>query len=126
MRTVKLIARFYRDLFLANFLISLSCVFLLAHLGKEAYEIIGVLFWYKVITITLIFYSAIFYKKNELYYYQSLGVSKLQLIVVTSIFDFLIWLALIIFQMSIGIPGYLFKLLLWSVLLFHLYLYLKK
>ncbi|TWJ01543.1 hypothetical protein JN11_01694 [Mucilaginibacter frigoritolerans] len=126
MRALKLIARFYFDLFLADFLVSLSCVFLLAHLGNDAYKIIGVLFWYKVITIALVFYGALFYKKNELYYYQSLGVSKIQLLIATSVIDFLIWLLLIIIQMSAGIPGYILNLILGFVLLLHLYLYTKK
>jgi hypothetical protein len=126
MRALKLIIRFYYGLFLADFLISLSCVFLLAHLGNEAYKIIGILFWYKVITIALVFYGALFYKKNEQYYYQSLGVSSIQLLLVTSLIDFSIWLALIIIQMNIGIPGYIFNIILGSVLLLHLYLYNKK
>jgi hypothetical protein len=126
MRALKLIIRFYFDLFLADFLISLSCVFLLAHLGNEAYKIIGILFWYKVITIALVFYGALFYKKNEIYYYQSLGVSSIQLLIATSLIDFSIWLAFIIIQMNIGIPGYIFNIILGSVLLLHLYLYNKK
>jgi type III secretory pathway component EscU len=54
----------------------------------------GILFWYKVITLPMIFYTAIHYKKQELYYYQNLGVSKLTLGISTSVFDFSIWLIL--------------------------------
>lgn len=96
MRTVKLITRFYGQIFLANFLITLSCIYLIKHAENQAYKIIGVLFWYKVTTIILIFYTAIYYKKNELYYYQNLGISKPQLGIVTSIVDFLLWLVLLL------------------------------
>jgi hypothetical protein len=126
MRSLKLITRFYGGIFLANFLVSLSCVYLLRLYGRNAYEIIMILFWYKVITIALIFYTAIFYRKNELYYYQNLGISKTQLIAFTSVVDFLLWLVLIIIQIDIGIPGYIFNLILWSVLLIHLYIYTRK
>lgn len=126
MRTFKLITRFYGELFLANFLVSLSCLFLLSHFGKHPVEIMGILFWYKVITIVAIFYLAAFYKKNEFYYYQHLGIPKIKLIVSTSLFDFLLWLGLMIVQLAIGIPGYIFHMVLWSVLLIHLYLYTRK
>jgi hypothetical protein len=96
MRTLKLITRFYSGIFLVNFLITLSCVYLMWLFSAHAIEIIGILFWFKIITITLIFYGSIYYKKNELYYYQNLGVSKLHLGLSTSIFDFLVWLTLII------------------------------
>ena len=126
MRALKLITRFYSGIFLANFLVTLSCVWLLASYGAKAHQIVGILFWYKIIAIILIFYTAIHYKRNELYYYQNLGVSKRQLIILTSVFDFLLWLSLILIQLLAGIPGYIFQLLLWSVLLIHLYLYTRK
>ncbi|WP_234997781.1 hypothetical protein [Mucilaginibacter sp. OK098] len=56
----------------------------------------GFLFWFKVITIGMIFSTAIYYQKKEMYYYQNLGVSKLKLGVTTSLFDFLLWLFIII------------------------------
>ncbi len=96
MRTLTLITRFYRGLFFANFLVTLSCLGIILTYGDRAYEIIGVLFWFKVITLVLIFFSAIYYKKNELYYYQNLGISKLMLGLTTSAFDFSLW-ALVLF-----------------------------
>lgn len=126
MRTLKLITRFYGGIFLANFLVTLSCIFLFSHAGHDPYKIIGVLFWYKVITIIMIFYTADHYKKKELYYYQNLGISKLKLLISTSIFDFLLWVGIILIQLLIGIPAYLSNLFLWSVLLIHLYFYTKR
>jgi len=126
MRTIKLIARFYGGIFLANFLVTLSCVFMMQHAGHEAPKLLSIFFWYKIVTIGLIFYTAIHYKKNELYYYQSLGVSKRQLIISTSIIDFFIWLIFVVLQLIVDLPGYIFNLILWSALLINLYLYTRK
>jgi hypothetical protein len=126
MRTLKLIARFYNGIFLANFLVTLSCIYLLGNYGNHALEITWVLFWYKIIAGLLVFFTAVYYNPNELYYYQNLGISKLQLGITTTVFDFLIWLGLIIWQLSAGIPGSVFMLILWSVLLIYLYLYIRK
>jgi len=108
-----------------NFLITLSCVYSMRHFGDDVHEIIGLLFWYKVISLALIFYFAVHYKKNEQYYYQSLGISKLQLGFTTSAFDFTLWLVFILIQLFIGIPAYIFNMVLWGVLLIHVYLYNK-
>ena len=126
MRSLKLITRFYTGIFLANFLVTLSCIYLLRHFGHSAQKIIGVLFWYKIITIACLFYTSVYYRKNEMYYYQNLGVSRVQLGVTTSLFDFSIWLVLMLIQMLIGIPIYIFNLSLGSVLLIYLYLYSRE
>ena len=91
MRTLILITRFYRGLFLANFLITLSCLAIILFYNDKAFEILDVLFWFKVITLVSIFFSAVYYKKQELYYYQNLGISKLKLGITTSAFDFMLW-----------------------------------
>lgn len=96
MRTLKLIARFYGGIFFANFLITLSCIGLIIFYGPRSRELMGVFFWYKVITIGMVFSTAIHYKKREMYYYQNLGVSKVKLAVATSTFDFSLWLVLLI------------------------------
>lgn len=94
MRTLKLITRFYSGIFLANFLVTLSCIGIIGYFGPYAHKLMGVLFWFKVITIGMIFSTAIYYQKKEMYYYQNLGVSKLKLGITTSVVDFLIWLIL--------------------------------
>lgn len=76
--------------------------------------------------MTMIFYTAIHYKNNELYYYQNLGITKLRLIFTTSAFDFFVWLVFILLQLITGIPGPIFNYILWGVLLIHLYAYYKK
>jgi len=49
----------------------------------------------------MIFYLAIHYKKAELYYYQNLGVSKRQLCIFTSVFDFILWVFVYIIAIKI-------------------------
>ncbi|MDO3640578.1 hypothetical protein [Mucilaginibacter sp. L3T2-6] len=73
-----------------------------------------------------IFYTAIYYKKNELYYYQNLGVTKLRLVLTTSGFDFLVWLIFVLLQLITGISAAVFNYILWGVLLIHVYAYYKK
>jgi hypothetical protein len=96
MRSLKLIGRFYSDIFLANFLVTLSCVYMHWSLSTKAHYLAhyltGIFFWYKIITLAMILYLALHYKKHELYYYQNLGVSKLRLIITISVFDFATWL----------------------------------
>jgi len=96
MRTLKLIARFYQGIFLANFLVTASCIGLIIFYGRHVIEIMFVIFWYKIATMALNFWTAIYYQKHELYYYRNLGVSKLKLGIATGIFDFLLWTVLII------------------------------
>jgi hypothetical protein len=64
--------------------------------GTYNHQIVGMLFWYKVITLIIIFFTTTYYKSKELYYYQNLGISKLKLGITTSGFDFIIWLILTI------------------------------
>jgi len=96
MHKLRLITRFYSGIFLVNFLITLSCIYILWLYKAHAIEIIGVLFWYKTIALGIILYAAIYYNKNELYYYQNLGISKTLLGASVFVFDFLLWLSLII------------------------------
>ena len=95
MLKLKLISRFYKGFFLADFLVTLSCAYILKLYAAQANKIIGYLFWFKLATLAIIFYSSVYHRKNELYYYQNLGVLKIQLVLVTSAFDMLIWFILI-------------------------------
>lgn len=128
MRTLKLITRFYvyGGIFLTNFLVSLICIYFITYFGNKAVEIIGILFWFKITTVCIIFYTVIYYHPNELIYYQNLGISKLRLFFSTSIAEFLLSLVLIVFQLKVAINGTAFNALLWSVLLLYLFIYIKK
>ncbi len=100
MRTLKLITRFYGGIFLANFLVTLCCIYIIWFYGQKSIEIIGVLFWFKTGTIAAIFFGSVYYRKQELYYYQNLGISKMRLGWVTSLFDFSTWLVLVIVTLN--------------------------
>lgn len=54
------------------------------------------LFWFKAITLGLIYYFVNSYKKHELYYYKNLGFSKLKLWIPLLIFDFTVFLTAMI------------------------------
>ncbi|EHQ27171.1 hypothetical protein Mucpa_3067 [Mucilaginibacter paludis DSM 18603] len=102
MHSLKLIGRFYQDIFLANFLVTLSCIGLAFFYDNLAHKIFPMLFWFKVVALFMIFYLAIHNKKRELYYYQNLGISKQKLLVATSVFDMIV-------SFSLFITAYHFK-----------------
>jgi len=54
MQAIGLIRRFYSGFFLANFLITLSCLGLLVYYGEKAHFILSTLIWYKLITMLAI------------------------------------------------------------------------
>ncbi len=98
MRSLKLISRFYTGLFLANLLVTLSCIGLRIVFGDKVHLVLPILFWYKAIATVLIFYLGTYNKKNEFYYYQNLGVSRSKLIISTILFD--IFLGIVLFTIT--------------------------
>jgi len=84
MRTLRLIGTFYKSYLIASSIITISCMQLI-YMG--GINIISVLFWFKLITLGIIVYYINSYKKNEFYYYQSLGLSKLFLWFSTILID---------------------------------------
>lgn len=93
MKALRLILTFYRSFAFAGFLITLACVNIIYMNGIESFTPV---FWFKIFTVVLIYYYINGYKKNELYYYKNLGISKLKLWLPTLIFDFLTFLFLTI------------------------------
>jgi type III secretory pathway component EscU len=65
------------------------------------FSIFAGIFWLKIATLALTFYFINRYKKNEFYYFQNLGISKILLWATTLIFDFILFLFLIIMIYSI-------------------------
>ncbi|HCY76132.1 MAG TPA: hypothetical protein DHV28_09450 [Ignavibacteriales bacterium] len=61
---------------------------------------IQALFWFKIFTLAIIVYSTNVYKKNEIYYYKNLGITRLTLWIPILIFDFLFFLISIIILAS--------------------------
>jgi hypothetical protein len=92
-KTIRLISTFYRSFMLVSLLITFSSMVLFWEYG---FSIFHTLFWFKIITLGLTFYFINSYKEKEYYYYQNLGVSKILLWTTTLIFDFVLFIVLII------------------------------
>ena len=90
---VRLVWSFYKSYIFSSITITLCSLFLFREYGLDIFK---ALFWFKMATlgVTLFFINS--YKKNEYYYYQNLGVSKLMLWVTSLSFDFLLFVFLII------------------------------
>src|SRR6187402_903514 len=93
LKTIRLLYTFYRGFLLTSFIITSCCLFLFWRYGLGLFV---VLFWFKIITLLLTFYFINDYTKKEYYYYQNLGISKAFLWTTPLIFDFSIFLFLII------------------------------
>lgn len=93
--TIRLIITFYKSFAFASNLITLSCLYLINFYGEKAIHIIQALFWYKIITLGLIFYYIHSFKKDKFYYYKNLGLTKKQLWISTLTFDFILFLILL-------------------------------
>lgn len=92
-RTVKLIWTFYKSYLLASLLITIACINLF---WKYGFDIFSELFWFKIISLGIIYYFINYSKRKEYYYYQNLGISKVVLWTVTLLFDFSFFIFLII------------------------------
>jgi hypothetical protein len=92
LKKINLLLIFYRNFWLANTLITAICGFLLWEYG---YSIYAMLFWLKISTLFIIYRFVNTYKKQEFYYYQNLGLSKMVLWVSTFSFDMLAYFFLL-------------------------------
>ncbi|MBE9468063.1 MAG: hypothetical protein IMY72_07050 [Bacteroidetes bacterium] len=98
MRTLRLIGTFYKSYVIASSIITISCMRLIYMYGIDIFT---VLFWFKIVTLGIIVYYINNYKKNEFYYYQSLGLSKLFLWISTIIIDLSLFIILLITMLQI-------------------------
>jgi lipopolysaccharide export LptBFGC system permease protein LptF len=96
MKTLRLILTFYKSFAFLSFLITFVCLGLLYGFGTNGIYMIQTLFWFKIFTLAVIVGYTNAYKKNEIYYYKNLGISRLTLWIPILIFDFLIFLISII------------------------------
>lgn len=92
MKTFRLILTFYKSFAALSMMLTLTCLFILFEYGFNGIYILQTLFWFKLITLGLIFYFTNSYKKSEYYYYKNLGISKQKL-----------WIPILIFDLSIFI-----------------------
>ena len=73
--------------------LTIICFILILNKG---YGVISPLFWMKIITSSILIYRTITYKKSTIYMYLNVGVSEQFLIYSLLIFDFTIFMTLII------------------------------
>lgn len=90
---VRLVWTFYKSYIFSSVIITLCCLFLFREYGLDSFKAV---FWFKIATLGVTYYFINSYKKNEFYYYQNLGVSKLMLWVTSLSFDFIFFVFLII------------------------------
>jgi hypothetical protein len=99
LRTTRLILTFYRSFALASLLLSSICAQLFWRYGIGIFFAI---FWFKIVTLALIYYYIRTAKWRDFYYYQNLGVSKTLLWSTTLTADFVLFLIslIIIYQIK--------------------------
>lgn len=98
MRTLRLILTFYSSFVFVSFLSTLSCLSIIYIHGEKT---LTALFWFKAVTLGMIYYVINSYKKREFYYYKNLGVSKRMLWIPTLSFDFFLFLVLMIITVKV-------------------------
>jgi hypothetical protein len=92
-KTIRLIRTFYSNFFLVSVLITSCCLVLFWEYGIS---IFAALFWLKITTLAITFWFINSYRSKEYYYYQNLGISKVLLWTTTLIFDFALFIFLIV------------------------------
>lgn len=93
MTKFRLLLTFYLSFAFASSIITLLCISLLY---ANAINIITILFWFKIITLVIIFFFIRSYKRKEMYYYLNLGISKKVLWTLVLALDMLIFILLAI------------------------------
>jgi hypothetical protein len=89
---------FYRGVFIVNFLLTLSSIFVYIKYGAIA---LVAVFWFKIFTLIFILYVYTLFKKKEFHYYYNLGISKTHLFVSVFIFDIFLFVSLIFLMSSL-------------------------
>ncbi|HEY3371096.1 MAG TPA: hypothetical protein VGK10_09630 [Prolixibacteraceae bacterium] len=97
MTTLRSILTFYKSFAFTSFLLTAICLVIIYTHGISTFQ---ALFWFKISTLGLFYYSINSYKINELYYYKNLGISKRKLWIPILVFDFLFFLISMIITAS--------------------------
>lgn len=90
-KTMRLTWLFYKNYCLASILITATCALLLWRTGFVN-PVFFYVFWFKLITLGIIFYFINREKKNEFFYYCNLGLSQRALWISSLSFDFLFFI----------------------------------
>ena len=89
MKKLHLIIKFYKSYAFASCAITITCMYFPFNYGIGTFS---QLFWFKVVSLGIIFYLNNSYKHNEFYYYRNLGVSKKLLWSATLSFDMILFI----------------------------------
>lgn len=92
-RTFRSICTFYRSFCWITWAVTLFCTITW---WKYGFHYFFYFFWFKVITLGLVFYFITLYKNREFYYYRNLGVSKQVLWGSVLSFDLILYIVLMI------------------------------
>ena len=101
---LRLILTFYKSFVVASILITLLCVNLIIPYGSG---IIGILFWFKIATLVLIYFYINSYKRNEYYYYLNLGISRKKLWFFVLSIDITVFILLVVLTLFTRWPTFL-------------------
>lgn len=92
-KIIRLSWTFYRNFNLLSVIVTCACLRALWLGGLPAF--FGV-FWLKIATLGITYYFINTYRRDEYYYYQNLGVSKMALWVISLSFDMIVFIISVI------------------------------
>ncbi len=98
MKSLRLLITFYKLFAVTSLIITLACLSIMYAHGIITFT---VLFWFKMITLGLIFLYIHRFKPDAYYYYKNLGLTKKHLWISTLTFDMFLFLALIIITIKL-------------------------
>jgi hypothetical protein len=93
LKKTKALIRYGKSYLIVTQALTIICFILITMKG---YGIISPLFWFKIITSSILIYRTISYKKTTIYMFLNVGISEQFLIYSLLIFDFIIFMSLII------------------------------
>ncbi|MCI1779685.1 MAG: hypothetical protein LKI53_06995 [Bacteroidales bacterium] len=96
-KKLRLYFTFYKSFGFVSLSISIVCAYFLFSYGIYA---LASLFWFKIITLMLIFFYIRNYKADESYFYKNLGVGERKLWIFSIIFDLTVFFLLAIIALS--------------------------
>jgi len=95
---IRSILSFYKSFAFAGFTITLACMQFPYRYGIGTFSQV---FWFKMLTLGMIFYLNNTYKRREFYYYKNLGVTKKLLWITTLSFDLILFLTLFFLTLNL-------------------------
>jgi len=89
MKKIRSVIDFYMSFAFSSIAITFACLYIVVIWGIGTFFL---LFWFKIITLAMIWYLTNMYKNHEFYYYKNLGLSKRLLWTSTLSIDMILYL----------------------------------